>query len=60
MQMRSSLTMIVPSWRDFPGRVIRLAAAALLVSTAMSVPRGPVGEYRVPEPPQTSAVTSTP
>lgn len=47
MQMRP-LEMIVPSWRDFPGRVVRLAAAALIVSTALSIPRANVSEAPAP------------
>jgi hypothetical protein len=43
--------MIIPSWREFPGRLVRLACAALLVSTAMTVPRATVADSGVPDSP---------
>jgi hypothetical protein len=60
MQMRN-MAMIVPSWRDFPGRLVRLACAALLISTAMAVPRVNLAEQVIPvEPAVAAPVVQTP
>lgn len=46
--------MIIPVWRDFPGRLVRLAVAALLISTAMTMPRVTVADS-APVAPEHSA-----
>ena len=51
--------MIVPIWREFPGRVVRLAFAALVITTSLSVPRATGTDSHSPAERPAQATTTT-